>query len=286
LGIQHENGVEAIRLRPQSIGGLRTADGYLLRLPVEYSLNAWQEKYGSKPSVFHLFSSRVELGQNRLRIGRAEAEFPVILTAHEFDQSSLLSFELELSASSIERIEEIRSGGDIELVMRINCERIGDSRTVQHDDVTFRVDQSRWIGVLGQMEYGTYLLCEIPIPLGEDAKRQNAWQTMVNARELQYAGHFSNSVVECRKALEMVANQYDVDFDGPSGKYRGNRDDRMAMTKRERILNLYSAANHATQFGAHPNVESQTVDYSRREALLIFAVVASAISEISERPNS
>ena len=45
----------------------------------------------------------------------------------------------------------------------------------------------------------------------------------------------------------------------------------MSMSKRERLLNLVNAANHATQLGAHPDDNNEVVDYSRRETLLVFS---------------
>lgn len=77
----------------------------------------------------------------------------------------------------------------------------------------------------------------------------------------------------------------DEEVRSASQRTREGRDAREAMSKRERILNLISAAKHAMQLGAHPDAENQIVDYSRREALLIMSVVAAGIAEMSERPE-
>ena len=57
----------------------------------------------------------------------------------------------------------------------------------------------------------------------------------------------------------------------------------MSMSKRKRLLNLVNAANHATQLGGHPDDNNEVVDYSRRKVLLVFSVVARAITELQER---
>lgn len=64
---------------------------------------------------------------------------------------------------------------------------------------------------------------------------------------------------------------------------RGNSAAKTAMSKRERILSLANSANQVMHLAAHPDNNNDVVDFTRREALLILAITASAIAEVGER---
>ncbi len=284
MGFQHESGHEAIRFQPQGVNGVTALDGYLLKFSVSFTLGAWRGEFGSVPSVFHSFHVRAELEPSRLRLGNPIAEVPLVVATHEHDQSGGLGFELLVPASTIEKIEELRAGGGVDIRMRIGGERVGERHATQYDELYYRISQSQWVDALKQMNYGNYLLCEIPIELGENDELREVWRGMNSARELLYNGHYGSVVVECRKALETVVKQFGLDSEirASSKKYQGNYDERASMSKRERLLNLVNAANHVTHLGAHPDSDNRAVDYSRKEALLIFSAIAAAIAKFSE----
>lgn len=285
MGFQHENGHEAIRFDAAGVSGAPAVDGYLLRFSVSYRVTAWQKRFGERPRTFHNFHARADLGADRVRLGNPKAERPMVITPHENEQSSTLMFELLLPASTIEKIEALRAGEGFEVRLLLSGERVGAEYGPEYDDVLFRIDQSQWIDVLKQMNFGNYLLCEIPIELGEDEELRDVWASMTLARELLYKGHYSSVVAECRKALETALVHFEAkkDVQAAAAKYREGSSARMSMSKRERLLNLVHATNHATQLAAHPDDNNEVVDYSRREALLVFSVVATAITELQER---
>ena len=285
MGFKHENGYEAIEFRAAGISGVSAVDGYLLRFSVSYLAKAWQPEYTGAPRTFHNFHARAELGADRLRLGTPKTERPLMITPHEREHPGTLTFELLLPASTIEKIEAFRAGEGLEVRLLLSGERVGAEYGPEHDEVLFRINQSQWIDVLKQMNFGNYLLCEIPIELGEDEELRDVWASMTRARELLYRGHYSNVVVECRKALETALVHFEAKKDGQAAaaKYRESSSTRMSMSKRERLLSLVNAANHATQLGAHPDDNNQVVDYSRREALLVFSVTATAVTELQER---
>ena len=91
--------------------------------------------------------------------------------------------------------------------------------------------------------------------------------------------------MECRKALETALVHFEIkkEVRAAADKYLESGSTRKSMSKRERLLNLINAANHVTHLGAHPDGNNEVVDYSRREALLVFTVTATAITELQER---
>ena len=286
MSFDHENGYDAIKFTANGVSGQRALDGYLLRFSVGYELPPWREEWGPTPSVFRNFRAWAEVGPNRLRAGHPKAENALVLFSHDHPQSAAILFDLLLPTSAIEKLEEMRGGGDLEIVLRLNAERKCQNHATVHADIRYQIGQSQWVRVLKQMEFGAYLLCEIPIELGDNSELREVWTAMTHARELLYGGHYSHVVVECRKALDAATShlQMDEDIQLAAQKSRGNRDSREAMSKRERVINLVAAAKHVTQLGAHPDPHNQIVDYSRREALLILSVVAAAIAEMAERP--
>lgn len=280
MSFQYESGHEAIDFRAGSVSGREALNSYLIYFSVPYDLKAWRDCYGTIKNTFRDFRARVELGQESVRIGSAMPEFPQVLTANEFGESGVLGFELLLSATKIEKIEEFREGDGIEIKLRITGERVGQQYTVQHDDVLFRINQSQWVDVLKQMNFGTYLLCEVPIELGTDEQLRDVWLAMEKARSLLYNGHFDNAVMECRKALETTIKRVGL-VEELSRIITKSRQGHRKLSKRERILYLYEAARRAMHLAAHPDENDEVVTFSRREALLIFSLTAGAIAEIT-----
>ena len=285
MGFKHEGGYDAVRIRAENLSGAPAVDGYLLRFSVSFSLTAWQSRFGPNPSEFRDIRARLMLGENRVHLGSPTTENPVILEFHEFEQTRPVIFDLMVPASTIEKIEEERKGRGIDLTMRISSERVGEQRLAEAEDVHFRINQSHWIDVMKQMKYGSHLLCELPVEVGCNGELREVWKSMNLARDLLYTGHYNSAVMECRKALETAVARFELgdQIQAAGKRFRGDRCERISMSKRERLWNLINATTHATQLGGHPDSENEIVDYSRQEALLIFSVVAAGIAHMGRR---
>ena len=153
MSFQHEKGHTAIRFDAAGVSGAPAVDGYLLRLSVAYQIPSWRNEFGEAPRSFHNFQARAEIGPDRLRLGRPSAEVPLIITPHDNAQNGALMFELILPASTVDKIEAHRAGGDLEIFLQLAGERIGATHP-EYDDVLFRVGQSQWVTVLEQMNFG------------------------------------------------------------------------------------------------------------------------------------
>lgn len=284
MSFNHERGHTAIRFEAAGVSGAPAIDGYLLRLSVAYQVPSWRDEFGDAPRSFHNFQARAELGPGRSPLGRTVAEVPLIITPHDHAQNGALMFELLLPASTVEKIETHRAGGDLEIFMRLAGERNGGTYP-ESEDVLFRIGQSQWVTVLEQMGFGAYLLCEIPVELGDDEGLKDVWAGISRAQELLHSGHYRNAVVECRNALETTLKRFDADraVKSAADKGRGKSAERRSMSKRERVLSLVDAATQVMHLAAHPDINNDFVDFSRREALLILSVTATAISEFAER---
>lgn len=281
MSFQHENGHDAINFGAGPISGMPAVSGYLLRFTVEYSAPPWNPKWGDVAPTFRNVVGKVEVGDKRIRLGTATPEMPLVVCPHKYPQNSAILFELLLSTQQVEGLERLRAGGPLDFSLQLSGERsVGYTHSREHTVVHFRVEQSKWIDVLRDMGYGVFLLCEISIELGDDGKFREAWTALSRSRQLLYGGHFNNVVAECRIALEAAFETVGL-AERVSSAAKKRAYDPMAMTKRERLLDLVGVVRHAAQLSVHVDDAIQVVEYSRDEALLIYGATAASISDIA-----
>lgn len=281
MSFNHENGYEAVKFEAGPVSGMPAVSGYLLRFTVEYSAPPWNPKWGDIAPTFRNVVGKVEVGGKRIRLGTATPEMPLVVCPHEYPQNSAILFELLLSTPQVEGLERLRAGGPLDFALQLSGERsVGYTHTREDTVVHFLVEQSKWIEVLRQMGYGVFLLCEIPIELGKDGKFREAWTALARARKLAYSGDFNNVVAACRIALEAAFKTAGL-TERVRSAAKKRSDDPMAMTKRERLLDLVGVVRHACQLSVHVDDAIQVVEYSRDEALLIYGATAASISDIA-----
>ena len=281
MSFNHENGYEAVKFDAGPVSGMPAVSGYLLRFTVEYSAPPWNPTWGDIAPTFRNVVGKVEVGDKRIRLGTATPERPFIICPHKYPENSTILFELLLSTPQIESLERLRAGGSLDFALKLSGERsVGYTHTREDTTVNFRVEQSKWVDVLQQMGYGIFLLCEIPIELGKDGKFREAWAALDRARKLVYSGNFNSVVVECRIALEAAFKTVGL-TERVRSAAKKRSDDPMAMTKRERLLDLVGVVQHACQLSVHVDDAIQVVEYSRDEALLIYGATAASISDIA-----
>ncbi len=283
VGFQHENGYEAVNFRCEGVSGLLAIGGHFLRFSVHYTAQPWNPDWSERPSIFRGVRAAIEVADNGGRLATVGPERPIVIEHHKYPQSSTSLFELLLTAWQIERLEEIRRGGKLEFLLRFAAERIGQNgRAVVDADIRVPVAESDWLTVLAQMQFGDYLLCEIPIEYGDNETLREAWVALDKARDLLYQGHYKNVVAECRTAIEATIEAFKLQqrlSDAVKEKKNAHRD----MLKDGRILNLYDAVRHVCQLAVHIDAANQYVDFSRREAVLIYSATAACTATLSEQ---
>lgn len=283
MDFQHYNGYDAVVFTSEGVSGIPAIAGHLLRFSVHYEATPWNLEWDGSPTVFRGVRAKIDLGPERVRLGVVEPERPLIISHDKYPQASTLLFEIFLTTWQIERLESIRQGNGLEFLLRLSGERIAkDGHMTVDADLRINVSQSDWIAVLRAMEFGDYLLCEIPIEFGENVGLREAWAALDNARRLLYQGHYKNVVAECRTALEATLKELKPEKRVVAAVKQKNQT-HLEMRKEDRILNLCDAVRHVAQLGVHIDATKQYVDFSRREAILIYSATAATIANLGDQ---
>lgn len=219
-------------------------------------------------------------------LGRILPEVPFVMVAQE-SSPELTSpytysylFYIDLLPLQIERIEDLRNGGDLEFVLQLSGIADGfwglQSRIVQ--GVYFQANQSLWIKVLKDMKYQEFLLFEIPFPLENTSDElKQAIQYLDQAKDHLLKGHYDEVVGKCRPVLESVTKglKEESDFQTAINAYCNGRKE---MTKNQRFLFLREAARHVCHPPHHPSDEPDGFSYTRVDAICVLGITAAILA--------
>lgn len=89
-------------------------------------------------------------------------------------------------------------------------------------------------------------------------------------------------VAECRTALEATLKELKLEKRVVAAAKQKSQA-HLEMRKEDRILNLFDAVRHVAQLGVHIDATKQYVDFSRREAILIYSATAASIANLDDQ---
>ncbi len=190
------SGRTGVAFRFDNVAGRPLASGYQLSFVVRCEVFP-RETVG--PTTFRIERALLELQPSGLRFGFGAPEQPVILVQEVYVHDTFVPLLFDVSASAVEAIERLRSGGDLEFRLVIYGERIvshserivGPPLVTSFAELRIRVNQKTWIDALSAMGYGTFLLCEIPVPVrGAAQDTKDLSELMERARRLLYSGDY------------------------------------------------------------------------------------------------
>lgn len=244
----------------------------MLRFIVTSYMPAWQPEEGS--ALLRDIFANIRLGSKLL--GRAELESPRTLIPYNHANDMQVCFEMVLTGQAIEEIERTRSGGDLEFKMEIMGE-IVDSQNINgvREDITFRINSTAWITALKQMEYGSYLLCELPFDIKLDEEFQVAVLILEKAKKHFYSGHYEDAVSACRGLLETIIPERE---ELKKIKEEAKNKARDQQTKAERLVLFLDSLKHLTSLAHHLDYNKNITAFSRDEAIMVLGTTAAAIS--------
>lgn len=161
-------------------------------------------------------------GPELQEIGLAEAlsdnnVFPGVGATHE------LRFDLRVSHFELQKLEEIRSGGDLHFLchslMWIPASYTRDGEratenvhinTVQDRNV-YKYPRSEWIDDLNKTDYGKIDMIEIPqLQIANVAASKDVQRFLSEAQKAIMEGRYGDALGECRKVLNVVYNAVDA----------------------------------------------------------------------------
>lgn len=251
---------------------------YFLGFNLNFDIKARENILRFHDASAKVFVSTTNTPQRTL--GVAFPESPVLIQSVKYSNSRQSQFEIQLSASSLAAIENLRNGGDLsfKLQLRGMASDLQNSESVQ-DEIQIPVSQSDWIKHLKQAGFVDTLLFEIPVP---PTSTNDALKTAVDhlkkARDLFLAGHYDETVAKCRLALDKVkagTNQEERQLKAVKAFKSG---DGQQMRTEERLLLLREAAAHFTQLAHHDLSVDEISQYSRADSLAVLGVTAALLA--------
>lgn len=185
-------------------------------------------------------------------------------------------FRLPLSASQLGAVEECRAGGD--LAFRIVISGVAGSENDLTQRETFQVvltrtvPQSEWIQHLRSVKAAEILLLEVPMPFVDPPEKAAAVTNLLRQAQTHFlSAHYTDSVINCRKAIEALESLIERDR---AGLLRKLATDREGLTKDQRRTTIEAALYHFGSLAAH----DAAIAFDRRDAKLALALTSALIS--------
>ena len=230
---------------------------------------------GDSPNEYLLidFGGELRLGADDLLVGTLVRDGSRhALRSFGYVDTQAGSVALDLGRHGLERMEEHRAGGALELRMRLwtRIEMGGQTTDARVEEIALKVSRDDWFAVLGVLTGERVDFLEIRYDLVYADRYKASLKEIRLAREAVDRGDFNRAVLQARKAVTLMEE---------SVKATTGEDLRAALTDRidKRHADLYGGivtrAKHMGNFAAH---RPEAREYTRVEAL--FAIRLATIS--------
>lgn len=278
MEISTSDGYRIVKFNITGISGAETIGGYKLRFHTSIEAPSWEGRnidgvYARDPRV------KLQLAGKDVATGLPEKHLSFLPRNHEY--KSTTSFEFFLHAQQMEGIEKIRMGDGLSFELNLLYE-FGDQYNTffpGSNTTTLRVSQSDWLDVIKSMNYRHYMLLEIPTLSGENRDSKPPVSCLKTARNLIFSGHYTQAVVECRKALESVVSTQERSKAKKAFCSNGGNG-AQEMSKNARITALTGCLYHLMNLSAHHECGGENI-FNRSEAIMIYGSTASLIASCS-----
>ncbi len=251
---------------------------YRLKFRLNYSTQSWPEKR------FEFKNAKAEVyvkgaSQEYKFLGQAEPEKPLFIVAASNVDNGDIFFTINLNSQQLSLIEDIRRGDDLFFKILILGEALGNSGSWSaRDELLIKVNQREWIDALKQMNYGEFLLFEIPLP--KDAVHEEikaAIDLLKQAQNHYLLGNYEDVVSTCRKAIESF-NHGRNETEKLSEAVNIYSTNKRNMSKKQRALFIREALRHFTHLAHHVSDTGEAVSFTRNEAGLALGMTAALLS--------
>lgn len=296
--------------RVQALAGRRVIGGYDLLFNIDLHVLANRPEWGSiVMSEWTATVSCGRVGQPLILLGTARPQFPTHIQSFEFDNPTYLGLVLELTPQKLAGLEEARAGGD--LVFQLTIGSLGKGRPQGfalgadvapaerdcpeqilpvNDTINHTVRLTEWAQILEQLGYRRLMIFSLDIPFGPVQQQfEPAHQLLGRARDQLIQGDFDGVVSLCRKIMDSLAacTGETEQVRSATAKYREGRQEREAMSKRERGLLVQEAVRHYTHLAHHVAEGNGAPEwYSRGDATFSLALATAVFAEAVARHGS
>ncbi len=185
-------------------------------------------------------------------------------------------FRLPVTAAQLAAVEELRTENDLQFQLVVSGD--GGDQAAPTEIQTFNqplflaVPRSEWISQLRAARAMDVLLLEISMPfIDASAELKAVIDGLRRAQSHLLAGHYSDCVINCRKAVEKLLELQGRDR---TTAFRRLASDREGMTKDERRTAIEAALFHFGSLAAHDGV----VEFDRQDARLAMTLAAGLVA--------
>lgn len=175
-------------------------------------------------------------------------------------RSANQDFDIQLNDSDLDKIENIRGGGDLRFVLTGNF-HAHNNRGGEFDTGNFvlkdRIPQSDWAEILSTFDYGDIQVIELRFP-DSPAKEhfEKAWTHVEDADRQFTRGNWSETLTHCRKAVDVIDRLDSVE----------NIGELVGSEKWDRMGTLKGNLSHYLSLGAKSDEKTRHEPILRRDA--------------------
>jgi hypothetical protein len=227
-------------------------------------------------------SAQVQVGNEQgdlWRLGAARSDSVIRIRTGKSAMTVSSELRMPLTTQQLAAIEDLRAGGDLRFQLALLGEggpevRPGEVHAV-HDTLWLGLGRSDWIVQLRTARAMDILLLEVAMPLLEPSEaNRSISDALKRAQKLLAEGHYSECVINCRKAIEGLATMQGRLRNWSPDALRRLANGREAMTKEEREVALEASLFHFASLAAH----DASTEFRRRDAKLAVTLVASLVA--------
>lgn len=273
------NTTDVVSIEVVGVNGYPALGGHLLRISIKATMVAISK---GKISLSNPWA-RVYCGVNRIYVGRAQAEAPMHINSVEYSQERHFMLELPLSIETLQGLEKIRNGGDLQLLLDVYANMFnGIQNDDGHDNILVTIDRGKWITALEGMGYGTSIVFEVPISISQTPAAIAIGAALQSARGHLFDGNYRAVVSDCRVMLESAkpdAHEFKVARD----KWK---EDKEQLNKLQRELILFTSLYDYASLSHHPTTDGHYQEYTRSEALMMLGTTLGVLAALAEKRAS
>lgn len=275
MSITTSNGHIIVDFEIRSLHGSPALGMYVLKFSVGYSMPAYQ----NDNVMFHKTTAKVYVGSENAFIGVAAPEQPKTFRPNVNPQKGGLLYEMLLSSDSLEEIEKLRAGKDIDFRVDISGEYHDEyNQLCTLESIRYKANQKEWIEALKSMGFKGGIIFELPMDIHPTAEVKTALAAIEKAKEHLYYGNYDDVVAKSRIALESIIKNWGK-IDSVRSSAKTNK---KGMTKQQRFFHAVDQIVHFTHLAHHPDEDGEYISFTRSEAVFVLGSTVSAISSYVE----
>jgi len=212
-------------------------------------------------------------------LGLAFPEQPKTFRPSGHPQKGGLLYETLVTRDTLEKIEIIRKGGDLQLKVVISGEYSDElNQLCTNESVQYVVNQRAWIDTLKMMNFKGGLVFELPMEVTPSEEVKTALISIEKAKDHFYYGNYDDVVAKCRISLESIVTGWGGKAELDSQIKKNKKE----MTKEQRMYNAINQIIHLTHLSHHPDKNDKYISFSRSEAVFVLGSTISAVSSYAE----